>query len=428
MASNERDETRPIPLRCRRIAVTGQGVNAPGGTGVVDFWSTLRAGRSVAAPISSFDASGLPVSFACEASEFVTPDELQATEAGEIDRAVHLGIAAALDAVADAGASNLRPDRCGVAVGNGLGGLHTLLREYPASLQDVTTMSPIGAEMLMAGAASASLAGRLGWTGPNLTFTSACASSAHAIGEAARLIRDGAADVMVAGGTEAPIAPLLIGLFWRMGLLSERNDVPATACRPFDRSRDGFVLGEGAGFVVLEDWERAEARGAVIHAELVGYGRDSDAAHITSPSAGGVGAAECIELALADGNVQPCDVVHISAHGTGTALNDDREVEAIVKVFGPSPPPVTAPKSIFGHLLGASGAVEAVASILSIEHHEIPPTANFDRDRSALPLDIVAGQPRSRPSGVGLCNSFGFGGHNVTLLFRDVVPGHGHAV
>jgi len=407
----------------RRVAITGLGVKAPGGSTAADLWSTLRRGRSVAAPITTFDASSLPVTFACEVGGFTASDYVSVKEARRLDRAVQLAIGAGLDAVADAGGLETSPDRCGVVVGTGLGGVHTLIRQLRTCFFDsCERMSPLGIPMLMPNAPAANLSMLLGWTGPNMAVTTACAAGAHAIGEAGRLVREGAADVMLAGGTEACITAFAIGSFWRMGVLSERNDAPAEACRPFDRARDGFVLGEGAGFVVLEEWQRARDRGAVIHAELVGYGRNCDASHVSSPSPGGVGAAACMELALADGELEPSDVIHVNAHGTGTQLNDEREAEALVKVFGSSSPPVTAPKGTIGHLLGGGGAVEAIATLLSVEHREAPPSANFVEAGPDMTLDVVAGTPRPLADGVVLSNSFGFGGHNASLVFGPARP------
>jgi 3-oxoacyl-[acyl-carrier-protein] synthase II len=382
------------------------------------MWSALRLGRGVAAEVEGFDASSLPVTIACEVRRFDPTDYVTAREARRLDRAVQLAVGAGIDAVADAGAVDAGSDRCGVVVGTGLGGIQTLLRQLETCLLDSPErLSPLGVPMLMPNAAAANLAMLLGWTGPNLCVSTACAAGAHAIGEAARLVQDGAADVVLAGGTESCVTAFAIGSFWRMGVLSERNDAPAESCRPFDRTRDGFVLGEGAGFVVVEDWQSAARRGAEIHAELVGYGRNCDATHVSSPSPGGAGAALCMELALSDAGIAPSDVCHINAHGTGTELNDEREAQAIVKVFGADAPPVTAPKGVVGHLLGGAGAVEAVAAVLSLEHRLAPPTANFVDAGPEMPLDVVAGEPRALPGGVVLSNSFGFGGHNASLLF-----------
>ena len=402
----------------RRVAVTGMGVKAPGGTTVEALWSSLTAGRGTAAPVRRFDAADVPVPFACEVDGFDPGDYVNRKEAKRLDRTTQLALGAGLDAVAAAGSLDANPARCGVVAGTGLGGVETIVTQVRICItESCERMHPLGVPMLMPNAGAANLAMTLGWTGPNMTITTACAAGAHAIGEAARLIREGAADIVLAGGAESCVTPFAIGSFWRMGVLSRRADSPAEACRPFDARRDGFVLGEGAGFVLLEEWDRAEARGAAIHGELLGYGRNCDASHVSSPSPGGAGAAACMELALADAGLLPEDVGHVNAHGTGTLLNDEREGEALVKVFGGNPPPVTASKAVVGHLLGAAGAVEAIATLLSVERGVVPPTANFGEPDPAIPLDVVADAPRPVATRVGLSNSFGFGGHNASLAF-----------
>jgi 3-oxoacyl-[acyl-carrier-protein] synthase II len=255
----------------------------------------------------------------------------------------------------------------------------------------------------------------LGWTGPNLCVATACAAGSNAVGEGVRLIRDGTADVVLAGGAEAVITPIAISAFARMGALSGRHDEPERASRPFDVDRDGFVMGEGAAFVVLERLDRALARGADIYGEVTGYGRNADAYHITAPSPGGSGAAACMQLALDDAGLSPAGVGHVNAHGTSTPLNDVSEAEAIVKVFGDAPPPVTSTKGVIGHLVGAAGAVEVVASFLALRDGVVPPTANHERTDPEIALDVVAGSARERQGPV-LSNSFGFGGHNATLV------------
>jgi 3-oxoacyl-[acyl-carrier-protein] synthase II len=383
---------------------------------VEDLWSTLLAGRGTAAPIRRFDGSELPVPFACEVDGFDPAGYVTPKEAKRLDRVTQLALGAGLDAVASAGVLDANPARCGVVTGTGLGGVETIMAQLRICILDsCERMHPLGIPMLMPNAGAANLAMVLGWTGPNMTITTACAAGAHAIGEAARLVRDGLVDVVLTGGAESCVTPFAIGSFWRMGVLSERKDNPAEACRPFDARRDGFVLGEGAGFVVLEDWDRAEARGATIHAEVVGYGRNCDASHVSSPSPGGAGAATCMELALADAGLAPADIGHVNAHGTGTSLNDEREAEALVKVFGGNPPPVTAPKGSVGHLLGGAGAVEAIITVLSVSRGVAPPTANYAEPDPAIPLDVIAGEPRPLANRVALSNSFGFGGHNATL-------------
>jgi len=283
-------------------------------------------------------------------------------------------------------------------------------------------VSPFLVPMMMANATAGTIAMRHGWKGPNICIATACAAGTHAVGEAVRFIRDGSADVVVAGGAEAAITPVAMAAFARMGALSGRSDDPARASRPFDIDRDGFVMGEGAGFLVLERWDLAEARGARIYGEIMGYGRNSDAHHITAPSPDGAGAVACMELALEDAGLGAADIGHVNAHGTSTPLNDAAEAEALVKVFSGSPPPVTSTKGVTGHLIGAAGAVEAVAAILSSRDGLVPPTANHERTDPNVTVDVVAGSPRAA-TGPVLSNSFGFGGHNATLVVRATEQG-----
>jgi 3-oxoacyl-[acyl-carrier-protein] synthase II len=270
--------------------------------------------------------------------------------------------------------------------------------------------------MMMANATAGTIAMQFGWKGPNFSVASACAASANAIGEAARLIRDGSADIVMTGGSESCMTPTAISAFARMTALSTRNDDPEHASRPFDADRDGFVMGEGAAALVLERWDRAVARGARIYGEVLGYGRNADAYHITAPSPGGVGAAACMQLALDDAGLAPGAIGHINAHGTSTQLNDAAEAEAIRKVFGDTPPPVTSTKGVTGHLIGAAGATEAVASLLSLRRGVVLPTANLERLGDDIALDVVKGAPRELEPRPVLSNSFGFGGHNATLV------------
>jgi 3-oxoacyl-[acyl-carrier-protein] synthase II len=280
-------------------------------------------------------------------------------------------------------------------------------------------VSPFLVPMMMANATAAHIGMHFGFNGANLCVTTACAAGAHAIGEAARLIREGAADVVIAGGTEAAITPVGLAAFHRMGALSGRGDDPARASRPFDKDRDGFVMGEGAGFLVLEPWDRAVARGARILGEVAGYARTCDAFHITAPAPGGAGAVASMQQALDDAGLSPSAVGHVNAHGTSTPLNDASEAEAIVKVFGDDAPPVTSIKGCTGHLIGAAGAVEAIAALLSLSNRMVPPTANHEEPEPAITVDVVNGTPRplaDRDRVAAVSNSFGFGGHNATLV------------
>jgi 3-oxoacyl-[acyl-carrier-protein] synthase II len=394
-----------------RVAVTGLGVKTPAGNDLATFWDTLLAGRSMAADITAFDASDLPVRFACEVKGFDAVEYLGPKEVRRVDRNAQLGFAAAIDAVRDAGEVGADPARCAVVAGVGIGGLATLEEQEKILIErGPSRVTPFLVPMMMPNATPAIVAMELGWTGPNV-----CVAGTHAVGEGARLIRDGTSDVVLAGGAEAVVVPIAIAAFARMGALSGRHDDPASASRPFDADRDGFVIGEGAAFLVLERMDRALARGARIHGEILGYGRNADAYHITAPSPGGSGATACMQLALDDAGLPASAIGHVNAHGTSTPLNDASEAEAIIKVFGGSPPPVTSTKGVTGHLIAAAGAVEAVASVLAVRDGQAPPTANHERTDPEITLDVISGSPRAL-QGPALSNSFGFGGHNATLV------------
>ena len=398
-----------------RVAVTGLGVKSPAGNDVTSFWDALVAGRSMAAPIEGIDASELPVRFACEVKGFDPADYLGHKEARRADRVTQLGIGAAADAVEQAGDIGADPGRCGVVVGTGIGGLRTQEAEEKVMFErGPSKVSPLLVPMMMPNATAALVAMRHGWSGPNLCIATACAAGGHAVGEAFRMVRDGSADVMLAGGAESVISPVTIAAFARMGALSTREDAPELASRPFDVDRDGFVMGEGAAFLVLERWDRAEARGARILGEVLGYGRNADAFHLTAPAPGGGGAVGCMELALEDAGLTAAEIGHVNAHGTSTPLNDAAEAEAITKVFGSVP--VTANKGVTGHLIGAAGAVEALASVLALGAGVIPPVANHTATDPDSTIDVVAGAPRAHDGGPVVSNSFGFGGHNASLV------------
>jgi 3-oxoacyl-[acyl-carrier-protein] synthase II len=405
-----------------RVVVTGVGLQTPAGVGLDAVWSTLLAGRSVAATIRRFDASPLSVRFGCEMVDFDPVPYLGPKESRRVDRAAQMGFAAASDALADAGDPGVDPARAGVIAGTGIGGLITLEDQVKTYMEKgPDRVSPFFVPMMMANATAGIIAIHLGWTGPNLCISTACAASANAIGEAVRLIRDDLADVVMAGGTECAITPPAVAAFARMGALSKRNDEPELASRPFDVDRDGFVMGEGAGMVVLERADRAEARGATIYGEIAGYGTNSDAFHITAPSQGGAGAAACMQLALDDAGLTANGIGHVNAHGTSTALNDSAEAEAIRKVFGETSPPVTSTKGVTGHLIGAAGAVEALAALQGARTGLIPPTANHHRLGDDVPeIDVVHGEPRTIDPAPALSNSFGFGGHNASLVLVPV--------
>ncbi len=401
-----------------RVAVTGIGIKAPGGLDLGTFWSSLLAGRGLAGPITRFDASAISARIGCEVQGFDPVVHAGPKESRRMDRATQLGFAAAMDAAASAGLpESLDPSRAAVIAGTGVGGLMTM-EEQILVLHEKgpDRVSPFLVPMMMANATAGTVSIHLGWTGPNLCVATACAAGAHAIGEGARLIRDGSSDVVLAGGTESSQTPVAIAAFARMGALSGRNDDPTRASRPFDAARDGFVMGEGAGFLVLERWDHATSRGASILGEVLGYGRNGDAHHITAPAPGGGGAVACMRQALDDAGLSPGDIGSINAHGTSTPLNDAAESAAIGTVFGDGAIPVTSTKGVTGHLVGAAGAVESIAALLTIRDRTIPPTANHERRGEDIAADVVHGVPRSTDGRPVLSNSFGFGGHNATLI------------
>ena len=402
-----------------RVVVTGVGVKTPAGNDVASFWEQLCAGRASARRIESFDPADLSITFAGEVRDFDAAEYFGPKEARRQDRVTQLGFGAAADALGDAGELGADPSRCAVIIATGVGGLHTLEENERIYFEKgPSRVSPFFVPMMMPNATAGVVAMQLGWTGPNLCVATACAAGAHAIGEGVRLIRDGTADVVMAGGTEAAVTPLTIAAFARMGALSTRNDAPERASRPFDADRDGFVIGEGAGCVVLEPLERARARGATIYGEVAGYGRNADAYHITAPSPGGAGAAVCMQLALDDAAVEPSAIGHVNAHGTSTPLNDAAEAEAVRKVFGDSAPVVTSTKGVTGHLIGAAGAVEAVTLALTLKDGVLPPTINLTYPDPECDLDYVPNSARDFPVRTAISTSFGFGGQNAALVMR----------
>jgi 3-oxoacyl-[acyl-carrier-protein] synthase II len=410
----------------RRIAVTGLGVVSPAGTDLATTMSGVMAAKSTAAPITLFDASNLPVGFACEVPGLDVEGRIGGREARRIDRSGHLALIAAADALADAGLSSavadgLDADRVAVIAGSGVGGLTALeeqvrLHAERGREKGPRRVSPMTVPMMMANAPAALVSIAHGFTGPSLCIATACATGANAIGEAGRLLRDGTADVVIAGATECAITPTAMAAFANMGALSKRSDDPGTASRPFDVDRDGFVMGEGAGFLVLEDWDHAVGRGARIHGELAGYGATCDAGHITAPSEDGAGAAACIRRALDDAGLAPADVRHVNAHGTSTPLNDAAEARAIGTVFGAGTLPVTSTKGVTGHLIGAAGAVEAAVALMSAAEGVVPPVAGTSEVDPALDADVVVGAARSIEVGPVVSTSFAFGGHNAALV------------
>ena len=410
----------------RRIAVTGTGVVSPAGNDLATTMGRVVAAKATAAPITLFDAAPLPVGFACEVADLDVEGRIGAREARRIDRSGHLALIAAADALADAGLSSAVADgldsgRVAVVAGTGIGGLTTLEEQVKLHAErgpdkGPRRVSPMLVPMMMANGPAALVAIAHGFTGPCLCVATACATGANAIGEASRLLRDGTADVVVAGATECAITPTAMAAFANMGALSKRSDDPGTASRPFDVARDGFVMGEGAGFLVLEDWDHAVGRGARIHGELLGYGATCDAGHITAPSEDGAGAAECIRRALAAAGLDPADVRHVNAHGTSTPLNDAAEARAITTVFGAGALPVTSTKGVTGHLIGAAGAVEAAVALASAIDGVVPPVAGTSEVDPALDVDVVVGAPRAIEVGPVVSTSFAFGGHTAALV------------
>ncbi len=416
---------RREPSARRRVVVTGLGCVTPVGCGAEAAWSALVAGTSGVAPIESFDASGFPVRIAAAVKEPLDLGDLPPKEARRLDRFALFALAAAREALADASLDPLsaavESERIGVAIGSGIGGLATLIDNHRSFLDGgPRRVSPFMIPMTISNIASGYVSIRHGLRGPNLCHVSACATGAHAIGESLRAIERGDADVMLAGGSEAPLIPLAVAGFAAMRALSVRNDEPARASRPFDLDRDGFVMGEGAGVLVLEALDVALARGARVHAEVRGYAATADATHPASPAEDGSGARRCMELALADAGVAHADVDYVNAHATSTPAGDEVEALAIRSVFGGHTHrlPVSSTKSATGHLLGAAGAVEAIFCVRALETGMVPPTLNLDRPDPACALDHVAHKARPADLRVALSNSFGFGGTNAALVLE----------
>jgi len=409
----------------RRVAITGLGLVTPLGTDVQSTWDGLLAGRSGAGPITRFDPAQSPVKFACEVKGFEPGRFLDKKEIRRYDLFAQFAIGAAEQAVADACLAtswetvNLK--RVGVLIGTGTGGLQTFEENCRALFEKgPSRVSPFFVPMYMPNVAAALISMRYGAKGPNYCTVSACASSAHSVGDALEIIRNDQADVMIAGGAEAAITPLAVASFANMKALSERNDDPATASRPFDKDRDGFVMGDGAGVLVLEEWDHARRRGAKIYAEVAGYGMTADAHHITAPAPDGSGAQEAMRLAMKSAGVRLDQIGYINAHGTSTPHGDAAETAAVKAVFGEQARKLVfgSTKSMTGHLLGAAGALEAAVCALVVQRGTIPPTINQFTPDPACDLDSAPNHAVRRPVEVALSNSFGFGGHNVTLAVR----------
>lgn len=406
-----------------RVVVTGVGAVAPNGIGIESFWRNIVNGVSGIAPITRFDASKHDTQIAGEVKGFDPLQWLEKKEARKMDLFIHYAVAAAQMAYDDSGlkVTDENRERIGVFVGTGMGGIPALEESHNVLLEKGPgRISPFFIPSIITNLASGQIAMRFGFRGPNSCVSTACATGNHAIGDSLELIKRGAADVMIAGGSEAVITPLTIGGFSAMKALSTRNDEPHRASRPFDKGRDGFVMGEGAGVLVLEELQHALRRGAKIYGELVGYGMSADAYHMTAPEPEGVGAITSMRLALEAARMKPEDVDYINAHGTSTPMGDAAETRAIKQVFGGHAYrlAVSSVKSMTGHLLGAAGGVESVATVLTIYHGLIPPTVNYDEPDPDCDLDYVPNKARQAEVSVALTNSFGFGGTNATLVFK----------
>ena len=409
----------------RRVVVTGLGIISPVGNTVAEAWANILAGQSGVGSITHFDASLLSVQIAAEVKDFSAEDWMPAKDVKKMDPFIHYGMAAAIQAIEDAGLTENEADaeQIGVAIGAGIGGLPGIERTRDAFLDGgARKISPFFVPACIINMVAGNLAIRYGFKGPNIAIVTACTSATHNIGEAARMIAYGDANVMVAGGAEMATSELGVGGFAAARALSTRNDAPEKASRPWDADRDGFVLGEGAGMVVLEEYERAKARGATIYAELIGFGMSADAYHMTLPAPGGDGAKRCMQATLRDARLNPDDVQYINAHGTSTPAGDRAETDAVKLAFGEHAYKLamSSTKSMTGHLLGAAGGVEAVFSVLALRDQVVPPTINLDTPGEGCDLDYVPHSAREMPLECVLSNSFGFGGTNGTLAFRRV--------
>ena len=407
----------------RRVVVTGIGLVCGAGNTKEDVWSTLMTGKSRVGQITRFDTSAFPVRIASEVRDFDPLKFIEKKEVKKMDVFIHYAVAAAQEAMDDSGlkVNAENANRVGTYIGSGIGGFGVIEREHEKFLKGGPgRISPFFIVAAIVNLASGQVSIRFGAKGPNSATCTACSSGAHAIGDSFRLIQQGVADAMICGGAEGAITPMGVGGFAAMRALSERNDDPEHASRPFDGDRDGFVIGEGAGILILEELEHARARGARIYAEVVGYGMSSDAYHITQPCEDGDGAIRVMTNALQDAGVEPHQVSYINAHGTSTYYNDKIETLAIKQVFGDSAYsiPVSSTKSMMGHLLGAAGGVEGGVLALAVHHQTAPPTANYEKADPECDLDYVPNHPRQVRMEYALSNSFGFGGTNAALLMK----------
>lgn len=410
-------------IELKRVVVTGLGAITPIGNTLAEYWEGLLNGRNGIGPITLFDASRHDCRIAGEVKNFDPHQYMERKEAKRMDRFAQFGVSTSKQALADAQfvINDLNAEQVGVIIGTGIGGLKVLEDQQEIYLtRGPDRCSPFMIPMMIANMAAGLTAIHTGAKGPNTCTVTACAAGSNAIGDAFRLVQRGYAQAMICGGTEAAVTPLSLAGFAACKALSTRNDDPEHACRPFDSKRDGFVMGEGSGILLLEELEHALARGAKIYAEIVGYGMTCDAYHITSPVPGGEGATRAIQLALKDASITSEQVSYINAHGTSTQANDSTETAAIKKALGESAyqVAVSSTKSMTGHLLGGSGGIEAVATVMAVANDQIPPTINLDNPDPACDLDYVPYKSRSQKVEVALSNSFGFGGHNVTLVFK----------
>lgn len=415
----------------KRVVITGLGAITPIGNTLGEYWEGLMSGRNGIGPITAFDPSKHKCRIAGQVKGFEATDHIAKKDAKRMDRFAHFAIAASKEALKDSGLeiTDLNAEQIGVLIGTGIGGLQVLEDQHDVYRdRGPAKCSPFMIPMMIANMAAGLTAIHTGAKGPNSCTVTACAAGSNAVGDAFRLIQQGYAQAMICGGTEAAITPLSIAGFAAARALSTRNDAPEKACRPFDRDRDGFVMGEGSGILILEELSHAEARGAKIYGEVAGYGNTCDAYHMTAPVPGGLGAARAIELALKDAGVSPDQVSYINAHGTSTPANDSTETAAIKRALGEEAArkvAISSTKSMTGHLLGGSGGIEAVAAAMAIANDKVPPTINLENpeleDTDALcDLDYVPNVAREMPVNVALSNSFGFGGHNVTLVFKKL--------
>jgi 3-oxoacyl-[acyl-carrier-protein] synthase II len=410
-------------LSKRRVVVTGLGIVSPTGIGIEESWKNVLAGQSGITRVTRFDAAPFASQIAGEVKGFDPSRYMPAKEARRLDTFIHYGMAAAIEAIGDAGisANEQNAERIGVVIGSGIGGLPLIEETHTALVEGgARKISPFFIPGSIINLIAGTLSITYGFKGPNLAIVTACTTSTHCIGEGMRLIEYGDADVIVAGGAEAAVSPLGIGGFAAMRALSTRNDDPAAASRPWDADRDGFVLGEGAGVLVLEEYEHAKARGARIYCELAGYGLSADAHHMTAPCEDGEGAVRCMRNALRSAQLNPEDIHYINAHGTSTPLGDVAETVAVKRCFGDHARrvAVSSTKSLTGHLLGAAGGVEAVFSVLAIRDQVAPPTINLHNPSPECDLDYVPNTARPMTLRTALSNSFGFGGTNGSLIFR----------